>query len=269
MCRRIEAKPDADECYHRIDWRDAVAAGVLDVKEIESARRDLPEMRFRELYEAVASEDGGNPFGIEAIGLCVGPMSPHEPVAFGVDLAKSTDYTVVIGLDAAGNVCRYHRWSGINWKDTVERIRPMLGNVRTFMDSTGVGDPIIDFLRFGRPVYRDYEFFRERAGSNYDYSGLAMSDVYNRIVDFNFNRRSKQRLMEGLAVAIQNRLIQFPDGAIREEMESFHIERVQGNSGVVQDVYKAPAGFYDDCVCSLALAVECWSRPVSRVQVIL
>jgi hypothetical protein len=72
---------------------------------------------------------------------------------------------------------------------------------------------------------------------------------------FKFTATSKQQLMEGLAVAIQQRKITFPEGPIKDELEQFEFEYTR--SGVK---YSAPAGLHDDCVCSLALAWHKW-RP--------
>ena len=74
LARKAQAG-DPDWAYFKITAADAVAAGVLDAAEIESARRDLPEQVFRELYLAEPSDDGGNPFGIASISSCVGPLS--------------------------------------------------------------------------------------------------------------------------------------------------------------------------------------------------
>ena len=57
-------------------------------------------------------------------------------------------------------------------------------------------------------------------------------------------------IMEGLAAAIQNREITFPDGIIRNELETYEYEFTR--TGVR---YTAPQGLHDDCVCALALAV--------------
>ena len=55
--------------------------------------------------------------------------------------------------------------------------------------------------------------------------------------------------MEGLAVAIQQQKIGFPEGIIVTELEQFEYELTR--TGVR---YSAPEGLHDDCVCSLALA---------------
>jgi len=61
--------------------------------------------------------------------------------------------------------------------------------------------------------------------------------------------------MEGLAVAIQQRHIRYPDGAIVHELESFGYTYT--HTGVQ---YAAPDGLHDDCVCALALAWRCYEQ---------
>lgn len=219
MARKAEAG-DPDMHYARITARDAVEAGVIAQAEVEDAKRQLPEAVYRELYEAEPSDDEGNPFGVDAIRACIGPLSARPPVCFGVDLAKSHDYTVVIGLDAQGHVCRFDRWQA-PWEVTIDRVTARVGTVPALVDSTGVGDPVLERL--------------QKHGSNYR--------------GFQFSAPSKQKIMEGLAVAIQQHEIMFPDGPITNELEAF--EYVYSRSGVH---YSAPDGLFDDCVCALALA---------------
>lgn len=208
--------------YAKITAHDAVEGGVLDAQEIDDARRDLPDNVFQELYMAEASDDGGNPFGITAIQACIAPLSVAAPSAWGWDLAKSQDWTVGIGLDMAGATCRFERWQG-PWEMTTDRIVTDLAGGRALVDSTGVGDPIVERLQ-----------------------------KHNRRVEgYPFTSPSKQKLMEGLAVAIQRREVTFPEGTISAELEAF--EYVYTRTGVR---YSAPEGMHDDCVCALALAVH-------------
>ncbi len=184
-------------------------------------------MVFRELYEAVASDDGGNPFGEHHILSCVGTLSATPPVAYGIDLAKSQDYLVIIGLDDSGHVCQFHRWRDIPWRDSIRRIHQIVGEeTPALVDSTGVGDPVLEELQADHGNFRGY----------------------------NFSQASKQRLMEGLAVSIQGHEITYPDGPIKNELMVFEYE--QTRTGVR---YSAPAGYNDDCVCALALAREQWT----------
>jgi hypothetical protein len=177
---------------------------------------------FRELYLAEPSEDGMNPFGIDAIARCVGPMRDGTPAVWGVDLAKSQDWTVACGLDTAGNVVALERWQG-QWADTKARLVRMIGETPALIDSTGVGDPIVEDLQRELP----------------------------NVQGFKFTASSKQQIMEGLAASIQQGRVCLPDGWLRSELEAFGYEHTR--TGVR---YEAPPGLHDDGVCALALAVR-------------
>ena len=207
--------------YSKITAADAVAANVLQADEVAEAQRDLPDQVFKELYLAEPSDDQGNPFGIDAIYKCAAPMSNKEPVCWGWDLAKSVDWTWGIGLDEDGAVCRSERWQS-PWEETLKRIVNITAGVPALVDSTGVGDAILEFLA--------------KAGSNFE--------------GFKFTSTSKQQLMERLAVAIQQQQITFPEGQLLNELLSF--EYVYTRTGAQ---YSAPTGLHDDGVCALALAV--------------
>jgi len=222
LARRAEVG-ESGMAYAKLTAMDAIAGGVLKPSEIEDAKRVLPEAVFRELYMAEASDDQGNPFGISHIAACIGPLSAERPVVIGVDLAKSVDWTVVIGLDRTGKVCGFSRWQG-PWENTQREILHLAGRTPTLIDSTGVGDPIVERLQALRK---------------------------NVFQGYHFSASSKQKLMEGLVVAIQQREITFPDGPIRAELDLFEYSYTR--TGVR---YSAPEGYHDDCVMALALAVE-------------
>lgn len=222
MARRAEGG-DPDMHYSKITAADAVAAGIVSAREIEDARRNLPEHIFRELYMAEPSDDGGNPFGLKAIGECVAPLSRAQVKIWGIDLAKSHDWVVCIGLDQDGQTAVVERWQS-PWPETKARIRSLVGMTKAYVDSTGVGDPIVDDLQ--RNGHSNYEGFK-------------------------FTAPSKQMLMEGLAAAIQERSVRFPEGVVRLELETFEYQ--YNRTGVR---YSAPEGLHDDCVCALALAVH-------------
>ena len=211
--------------YAKLTAYDAIAGGVLDAGEIEDAKRTLPAHVFRELYLAEPSDDGGNPFGLAAIRANVGPLSDADPHVAGIDLAKSVDWTVYLALDRAGQTCRFDRWQG-PWQATIPRLATINGQTRALVDSTGVGDPVLESLQ------------REQHGT---FEG------------FTFSAPAKQRLMEGLTVAIQQGDITYPDGPIVAELETFEYKYTR--TGVR---YSAPSGLHDDCVMALGLAV--WHR---------
>jgi len=194
----------------------------IDLNELADAKRELPEAAFNQEYLALFSDNVANPFGIDWISKRIKPLAHTAPVCFGIDLAKSVDWTVVTGLDRNGDVCLFERWQS-DWSQTKDRIIRIVGSKPAFIDSTGVGDPIAEDIRKKCPNVENYHF----------------------------TSTSKQKLMEGLASAIQSGTVSILDGVMKDELEAF--EFVYSRAGVK---YSAPDGMHDDCVCSLALAVR-------------
>jgi hypothetical protein len=191
----------------------------IDNSEINSAKAQLPVSVFEQEYMANPAENAANPFGNAFIRQCTFPLSTYPVVCYGIDLAKSFDFTVIIGLDKNGSVAYFDRFQK-DWRQTKQTI-VNLTKAPILMDSTGVGDPIFEDLQ------------RE---------GL-------EVTGFKFSQTSKQNLMVGLASAIQQRRITFPEGAISAELEIFEYQYTA--TGVR---YSAPQGFHDDCVMALGLA---------------
>lgn len=211
---------EKDMAYFKLTAWDAVEAGVLAKEEIEDAQRTLPADVFKELYLAEPSEDGGNPFGLTAIDACIEQeRSTLPPVCFGVDLAKSVDWVWVIGLDEYGRECVSERWQS-DWAQTQRRIAMIVGDKPAVCDATGVGDPVVENL----------------------------SRECSSLQGFKFSSQSKQSLMEGLAVAIQQRQISFFDPVLVDELRAYEFE-YKGS----RVFYSAPPGMHDDGVCALAL----------------
>ena len=214
---------EAEYKFFKITAYDAANEGILDISEIEQAKKDLPEHIFKELYLAEPADDNSNPFGIDNIQACYAPISSANSIAFGIDLAKYTDYTVITGLDANNNVSYIDRFQA-DWSVTKDKIIKVVGRTPCVIDSTGIGDPVVEDLQ----------------------------RILPNIKGLKFTSQSKQQLIEGLQLEIQQRKIKFPSEPIGYELENFEYEYTR--TGVR---YTAPQGLHDDCVVSLALAVDC------------
>lgn len=229
LAMRAKAGEDNFE-YFKITAYDAANEGMKTkdgkpfIEEIESAKRELPEAVFNELYLAIPNDDASNPFGNDYIKRIIKNYEFEESACFGIDLAKSYDYAVIVGLSKNGKISMMDRWQS-DWGSTKRRIIEKIGNKPTLIDSTGVGDPIVEELQSGR----------------------------SNVEGLKFSASSKQQLMEGLALAIQNQeIIIHPNmTTLIDELEAF--EFVYTRTGVK---YSAPEGMHDDCVCALALAVK-------------
>jgi len=214
---------EADYKFFKITAYDAAKEGILDIEEIEQAKRDLPEFIFKELYLAEPGDDNSNPFGLNNIRKCYSPISNETPIAFGIDLAKYTDWTVITGLDKDNRVCYTERFQG-DWMQTKQKIINVVGRTPAHIDATGVGDPIVEDLQ----------------------------RILPNIKGFKYTSQSKQQLMEGLVMEIQQHTIFFPEEPYGFELENFEYEYTR--TGVK---YSAPSGMHDDAVNSIALANDC------------
>jgi hypothetical protein len=196
----------------------------IDPSEIDAARLQLPNVVFEQEYLANPMENAANPFGSEHINKCTKPLSTAQTEYFGIDLAKSVDWTVIIGMDRQGNTTEVHRFQK-DWLQTKDTIISVCGkNISIVIDSTGVGDAIVEDLQ----------------------------KHFNAMHGFKYTSTSKQQLMESLASAIHKGEISYPAGPVKDELEIF--EYIFTSTGVR---YSAPAGFHDDCVNALALANKC------------
>ena len=140
----------------------------IDISEIWAAEKDLPELAFKQEYLAEFNDNVANPFGFQFIKQCTMPMSTEPPVCFGVDLAKSFDWTVIIGLDRFGQVSYLERFQK-DWNIT-KQIVTQIPKAPIKVDSTGVGDPIVEDLQRQRP----------------------------NVFGFKYSASSKQQLIEGV-----------------------------------------------------------------------
>jgi hypothetical protein len=197
-------------------------------EEVIEARKSLCDRAFRQEYMAQFVEDAdGVFFGVTR---CVGGEL-RDPVPgghyfAGLDIGRRKDYTVLAILDSAGRLVHFDRLRKVSWGRIKRRMAGALKKYNravVWVDSTGVGDPIVeDLTRMG---------------------------VSCR--GFRFTLHSKAALVEHLALAIEEQKIQFPSiPELIDELLIFEARTTpHGNT-----TYGAPGGYHDDCVISLALA---------------
>lgn len=220
------------------DWA-SFRARTLDnpyipAEEVEAARRELPPEVFAQEFEGIPTDDGANPFGLDAIARAAKPTpcgkDAPRPVVYGLDLARSMDYTVLLGMDEWRRVVRLERWQA-PWAVTKAKIRGLVGETPVVADATGVGDAIVADLQ---------------------QMGVAVTPHI-------FTQPSKLRLMQRLIAAFQGDELAIPDTQeaywLVQELQAF--EFLYTATGVR---YEAPKGEHDDGVMALGLALYGWDR---------
>jgi hypothetical protein len=207
------------------------ASPYFPAKEWEEAKRTLPADVFRQEYEAEFLEDSAGVF--RNIDQCLigdqGAVNsePCRNVIIGCDVAKHTDWTVLIAMDAETGRCfDMERFNHLDWPIQKERILAFAfkHRGRIVLDATGVGDPIYDDLK---RVWPDIEGFK-------------------------FTSSSKTALVQRLIVAVEQRRVAWPAAweVLTAEMRRYEYA-ISPSGGIT---YDAPSGYHDDCVMALALA---------------
>lgn len=197
----------------------------------------MPERVYRQEYLAEFLDDAGGVFiGVDDVvqkGAAVSEMVLPVGRSFaGIDLAQTTDFTVITILDAQGNQIYFDRFNKLSWNATVERVANAIAmhKATALVDATGVGSPI-------------YEALRDR--------GLAVDP-------FVFTAQSKAALIENAAATVQRKDVSLLDIPIQtSELKSYEYQ--VSKSGTVK--LGAPEGLHDDCVIALALAIRAMERP--------
>jgi len=209
--------------------------------EIEQLWRSMPERVFRQEILAEFVEDGGGVF--RRVRECATAERQDKAVeghyyVFGVDWARTNDYTVISVVDVSlGELVYLDRFSQIDYHTQTNRLVALYERFSpTLIISEGnsMGGPLTEDLQArGLPVRR-----------------------------FDTTQVSKAVIIQGLELAFERGTIRIPPddapggdangSALIAELESYEQERLQ--SGIR---YGAPSGGHDDCVMSLALA---WSH---------
>ena len=198
-------------------------------EEIEAAKRDLPEMIFRQEYLAEFIDDAGGVFRRVQEAAVLEPREYEEGKQYiaGVDVAASVDFTVVSVLDAESKDQVYlDRFNRVDYPVLIDRMEAIYHRYHMtsmVVESNSIGRPVIDEL-----VAR----------------GL-------NIIPFTTTSATKQSIIQNLQAAFENGQIRILNNPVLiGELLSFESKR--NASGGFS--YSAPDGMNDDCVMSLAIA---------------
>ena len=221
----------------------------LKIKEIDDARKELPDLIFRQEYLAEFVETAMSVFKIndcidpylrlrtnetlneiEAIATDVNQGSLH---IIGVDWAKYSNWTVFVVMETDKDKRRivgFKRFSNRTWKEQQEillRFASKFKRAELVLDTTGVGDsPTENIINLSKGKYK-------------------VSPVL-------FTGKSKIQMMESLALSFERQDIVLPKNIkiLIEELRNYEYE--VGKTGNV--TFKPTYGFNDDCVDAIALA---------------
>lgn len=203
---------------------------TVPIESIRQMKRTLPEDVFRQEVAAQFLIDSAGVFrGIkDCIRGEIQDVLPGHSYVMGVDLGKKKDFTVITVMDRSNRHVVYQdRFNQIAWEIQYGRIIEIAKRYRAqiCMDSTGIGDPVVEAVQGGGVSVAPYSISSNHA---------------------------KHQLIDKLRLNIERQRISWPAelALMRRELESY--EYTISSNGLVR--YSAPQGQHDDCVISLALA---------------
>ncbi len=205
----------------------------LNLKELEEARRSLPEHIFSAEYEGSFTDSGQTVFNMAKIKTQAQWPRPQGKVYCGIDLGKQSDYTVATFMDVQGNVIDIYRANQQDWslmtKEMLDRIRKW--NATVMIEVNSMGDVIFE------QVKKQWQDTHPFVTSN----------------------KSKNDIIEGLAVDLHNEVLKIPHQDLFDALWfELSIYEYQYSPKTRTLTYNAPSGgFHDDAVMSLAIANWC------------
>jgi len=203
----------------------------IPTAEIESARKELPEIIFRQEYLAEFVDSDGAVFRRVQEAAVLDPLEgplPRHQYSAGVDVASSVDYTVVTILDMQSkDMVFMDRFNRVDYPVLIDRLAAIYERWKLsgmVIEANSIGQPVIDHM------------LRRGIG----------------VTPFTTTNTSKQMIIQALQSAFENSSIKILNVPVLiGELLSFESKRTISGSFS----YSAPDGMHDDSVMSLALAL--------------
>lgn len=221
------AQANPKEWWHQVLTVDDTRAITQDVLLQES--KEMPSDLYEQEYYVKFIDGASAVFKRVVDNIYEGEdiLKSGHRYQLGVDLAKYNDFTVISVVDLhTFHLVKQIKFNKLDWnvqKDMIIREVRYWNRGRVFIDSTGIGDPIIDDLKKFIPVE-----------------------------PFQFNETSRTQLLNNLQIMFEQNKIKIPnDQELIDELRSMQYELV-GKKVRMQ----VPDGLHDDRIMSLGLA--CW-----------
>ena len=202
----------------------------ISKREIEEAKRTIPENIFKQEYLAEFLDSGGEVFtNLDRHSFIKYPQKHTAPYFGGVDWGMHEDFTVLTILDKDGQVVDFYRANNKPWSEIVQDLaqRAKQWNASILVETNSIGDPMFERLK----------------------------DQWANTHPFTTTNKSKQEIIEGLILDFNEDRVHIPhqtlEPSLWNELSVFTYEYSPKTRSVR---YGHPSGLHDDTVISLAIA---------------
>lgn len=221
------AKENPNEWWHEVLTVEDTKA--ISDKVLYQEKKEMPSDLFEQEYFVKFIEGASSVFKRvdEAIYTEHETLKSGRRYQIGVDLAKYQDFSVISVVDLhTFRLVKQLKFNKIDWNEQKEIIIKEVkywNKARTYMDSTGVGDPIVEDLKRLIPIEA-----------------------------FHFTETSRKQLLNNLQIMLEQDKLKIPnEPELISELKSMQYE-LEGQKVKM----RVPEGLHDDRIMSLGLA--CW-----------
>lgn len=223
------SEEDSNYCYYEMSYRDNP---YYDLKEVEDAKKSLPEAIFRQEYEAEFIDDGGEVFSkiSSSFSEYEGFISGKKYYA-GIDWGRLQDRTILTIINNDKKVAYIGKWQGIDWSDIIANIVKVLKVYKpiVYSETNGIGDPLLSQLK----------------------------KSYFNVKPFITSTTSKREIIESLLYDLGEGILSIPDSDLEPELYTEMADYTFTINKVGTISYHHKTGKHDDMIDSLAIANYC------------
>ena len=201
----------------------------VNIEEIESAKRALPEAIFRAEYLGEFLEGESSVFTNFNNNIFDRYPRPIGQIFAGLDTGQSSDYTVATFIDSTGRVIDIYRDNKKTYEqmtnEVLKRVRKW--NANLLVETNSIGGPVFEALK------------KQWANTH----------------PFNTSNSSKREIIESLILGFNEGSLQIPSIELNEDLHhELEVFEMTYNPATRSVKYAARPPFHDDMIMSLAIA---------------
>lgn len=217
--------------YKMMYWENT----YYDIKEVEDAKKTLPENIYKTEYLAEFIADGVVFRDLDIICSLNNYSTKGSRFFAGLDFGQADDYTVLTILNELGECVDIVRTNFKSFSDILKDLMPSLTKYKPIVYVESNNGTI------NAPLYE------------------ALLQKYSNLYPFQTSNTSKADIVESLNLSIDAKIIKLPSKTLMPslffEMSTFEYEYSTKTRRII---YGAPRGLHDDIVISVCLANKCY-----------
>ena len=201
----------------------------VNLEEIESARKALPEAIFRAEYLGEFLEGESSVFTNFNNNIFDKYPKPQGQIFAGLDTGQSSDYTVATFIDSTGKIIDIYRDNKKTYEQMTNEVltRVKKHNANLLVETNSIGGPVFESLK----------------------------KQWNNTHPFNTSNSSKREIIESLILGFNEGSLSIPSIELSPELHhELEVFEMTYNPKTRTVQYSARTPFHDDMIMSLAIA---------------